>query len=82
MPVSGSPGFCSRRRRWVRPAVASGVVGVGVEETAVGGFGSGEIVGGLGDLGGEEDVVGSLGGEFDGCEEGIAGGGGIGWLDL
>ncbi len=82
MPASGSPGFCSRRREVGETCGGVGVVGVGVEETAVGGFGSGEIVGGLGDLGGEEDVVGSLGGEFDGCEEGIAGGGGIGWLDL
>ncbi len=51
------------------------------EVAAVGGFGSGEIGGCFGDLGGEEDVVGLLGGELECGEEGVRRGGWI-WREV
>ncbi len=46
---------------------------LGGEQAAIGGFGSGEIAGGLGKLGGEEDVVRGLGGELERGEQVRAG---------
>ena len=56
------------------------VLGIGGEETAVGGFGSSRIVGGFGQFASEEDVIGCFGGEFEGGEELFGGSGGVGLL--
>ncbi len=57
-----------------------GVVGGEGEEAAVGGFGFGEGLRVLGEVGAEEDVGGSLGGELQGLEELVARGVRIGAL--
>jgi hypothetical protein len=54
-----------------------GVVGIGCEETAIGGFSGGCVVGGFGKLTGKKDIVGGLGGELDGVEKLIARAGGV-----
>ncbi len=57
-----------------------GVLRVGGEDAAVGGFGGGEIVGSFGQFAGEKDVVGGLGGDFEGAKElaaGVRGAGGL-----
>lgn len=57
-----------------------GVGGVGLEDAAVGGFGGGQVVGGLSEFGGEEDVFGGFGRQFEGFEELCAGLSGVGLL--
>ena len=59
----------------------NGVVGGGGEEAAVGDFGGGGVAGALGELGGEEAVFWTcrgLRGEFEGGEEFVGRGGGLG----
>ena len=55
-----------------------GIVGGDGEVAAIGVLGGGQVGGGFGDFGGEQDVFGLLGGQFQGGEEVGGGGAGVG----
>jgi hypothetical protein len=60
--------------------MACGILRVKGEVAAVGALGGGQVGGGLGDLGGEQDVFGGLGREVEGGEQFGGGGRGVGSL--